>query len=163
MVYIGIDPGRNGGVAFIGAGGICHGAYPLPFVGDELDVQELISWISNWQYSGCRVAIEHVGARPGQGVSSMFKFGFGVGTLHGLFRAIGIPLITVTPQKWQKVSGGLNGGDKSKTAEWAARAFPGVELKASSRCQKPHEGIVDALGIANWRYGIHAGMPVEKV
>lgn len=150
--YIGVDPGRTGGIAILDNSGKYLGALPLPYVGDELDIPELVSVLSCYGYNDCKLAIESVGSRPGQGVSSMFRFGFGVGTLHGVFRTLGIAMTTVTPQKWQKVSGGLNGGDKSHTAEWASRMFPTAELKASSRCKKPHEGIVDALGIAYWLY-----------
>jgi crossover junction endodeoxyribonuclease RuvC len=49
--------------------------------------------------------IERVGARPGQGVSSMFKFGFVAGGLRGLIASMAIPVTYVVPTVWKKAMG----------------------------------------------------------
>jgi crossover junction endodeoxyribonuclease RuvC len=46
--------------------------------------------------------IEKVGARPGQGVSSMFRFGQSFGTIIGVVAALQIPVRFVTPGRWKK-------------------------------------------------------------
>lgn len=48
------------------------------------------------------VVIEDVGAAPGQGVTSMFTFGYGAGAVAGAAAALGHPIQLVRPQKWQK-------------------------------------------------------------
>lgn len=46
------------------------------------------------------VAVEAVHAAPGQGVSSMYRFGFYTGALHGLCAGLQIPVDTVPPKTW---------------------------------------------------------------
>jgi crossover junction endodeoxyribonuclease RuvC len=43
--------------------------------------------------------VEQVGARPGQGVSSMFRFGQAYGTILGVIGALAIPVRHVSPAK----------------------------------------------------------------
>lgn len=155
-MFIGIDPGKTGGICILDDNGKVLTLAAMPINGDELDVQAICRLIScPASVEAC--AIERVGAMPGQGLSSTFRFGFGTGMLHGIIRTLGIPLEVASPQVWQKSFGGLNGGDKSHTAAHAARLFPGLDLRASPRCKKPHEGMVDALGIATWLYNKHRG------
>jgi hypothetical protein len=61
--------------------------------------------------------IEKVGAMPGNGVSSMFKFGRGTGVLIGCLIAAGIPFAEVTPQVWQKGFGIPTRRKKGRGAE----------------------------------------------
>ena len=150
--FLGIDPGKTGGLCIIDlTGNICN-AMPMPINGKELDIARVLGFIKTQNTENMIAAIERVSAMPGQGVSSMFTFGFGVGTLHGIIRTLGIPLYNPTPQAWQKVSGGLNGGNKAVTASWACRMYPNHDFRASERCKNVHEGIIDAVGIANWLY-----------
>ena len=46
--------------------------------------------------------MEHVWSQPGEGVSSAFKFGEGIGMLRGFLIALQIPFELTVPQKWQK-------------------------------------------------------------
>jgi hypothetical protein len=48
------------------------------------------------------VVIEQVSAMPGQGVTSMFRFGMATGQLMGLVIGLGLPLRLVRPQEWQR-------------------------------------------------------------
>jgi crossover junction endodeoxyribonuclease RuvC len=94
--------------------------------------------------------IEKVSALPGQGVSSMFKFGFVTGILHGIIRTFGIPLYVVTPQIWKKEI--LQGTDKSKQAaiDYCLRAYPNVKLFRTERSRTYDDGMADALCIAEY-------------
>lgn len=48
--------------------------------------------------------MEQVGCRAGQGRTSIWTFGFGVGLLTGILEAFNIPVLeAVTPQKWKSV------------------------------------------------------------
>ena len=155
---LGIDPGKTGGLAVLDVHGKVVSLTPMPMQAKEFDVNTLFQIIQGIP-EGSMVVMERVNAFPGQGVSSVWSFAYGVGLIHGLVRASQVPLELVSPVTWQKATCGPTGGDKSVTAAWAARMFPGAPIVPKG-CRKPHEGIVDALGIA-WfgllKYG--ASMP----
>ena len=50
-----------------------------------------------------RIVVENVHAMPKQGVSSTFKFGMGVGIIHGVAGALRLPLTLVTPTQWKSL------------------------------------------------------------
>ena len=51
------------------------------------------------------VFIEQVAARPGQGVTSMFRFGLTAGQIIGLVAGLRVPYSLVLPQRWQRLAG----------------------------------------------------------
>lgn len=146
---LGVDPGLQGALALIHDGGILF--EPMPTVEGHLDLPALYRWLAVHRSTIGFAYLEQVSSRPGQGVSSTFKFGRTYGATEALLVACGIPYELVTPQKWQKVmlvgiEGRIEGKARCQMA--ASRLFPGVDLRASARSKKPHEGIVDALLLA---------------
>ena len=140
MIYIGVDPGKNGGIAFINEFGEI--IQLLPFSDDDL-----IQLIKNCS-SDMICTLEHVHAMPKQGVSSTFNFGMNYGFIQGVLKAYGIPYELVTPQKWKKEFSCTS--DKNTSIEVCKRLFPSVNLKATERCKKDHDGIAEALLIAEY-------------
>ena len=141
-LFIGIDPGKSGGIACIDTTlGVCHA---VPYSDDGL--------IELCRFAACDVqavcCLEKVGARPGQGVVSMFNFGQNVGYIKGVLEAFGIPYQEITPQKWKREFG--LSSDKMASAEVCRKLFPNVELLASPRCKKPHDGMAEALLMAEY-------------
>ena len=106
---IGLDPGASGGVTVLSRSGELVESLPMP---DTLaDLWSLIE-----KYSDNSVAyLEKVGAMPGQGVASMFKFGQQYGYLQMALTAARIPFYDVTPMKWQKALGLLSKKGEGKT------------------------------------------------
>jgi len=101
---IGIDPGLSGGIAVIDNGHVIA-IHKMPVVksGSKREIDPYIFTDILKQYDGHFVAtIEKVHAMPGQGVTSMFNFGMGFGTLKGALAALSIPILFATPQAWQK-------------------------------------------------------------
>lgn len=93
-----------------------------------------------------RIAVlERVGAMPGQGVSSMFQFGRGVGMLEGVLSALQIPVTYVTPQNWQKAVGVRGGKDANRAR--AAELFPAY---ADLFKRAKDDGRADAALMAWW-------------
>lgn len=91
------------------------------------------------------VALEQVGAMPGQGVSSMFNFGQSYGAIRGVLAGLQIPITMVTPRKWMsdlKVSGGKDGNRQR-----AAQLFPAY---AASFSRVKDDGRADAALLAFW-------------
>jgi len=66
--------------------------------------------------------IELVGAMPGQGVSSMFQFGRGVGILEGVICSSFIPLTRCPPVSWRKAAA-VRGGKQGSILR-AVEMFP---------------------------------------
>lgn len=149
-MIIGVDPGLKGGVC---VGGI---SFPMPvdefnkicpiILANKIRTCELL--IGD---KGGSVYVERVGARPGQGVTSMFNFGYGCGTIYGVLATLGYKVFFVTPQKWKKaVLGGNYPHDKEGTIAFCRAEYPGIEL-VQPRCRTPHDGVADSVAI--WHYG----------
>ena len=95
-IFIGIDPGKNGGIAYMYRGKI--DAFKCPI--DSNLMAELFESISRGQM--CRVIIEKVHSFPGQGVVSMFSFGQNFGRWEGILSSFSVYYEYVEPKKWQK-------------------------------------------------------------
>lgn len=97
-LFIGIDPGKAGGIVFLGEDDYVK-VIEMPHT--EKDILEALR-------NGHRnsfALIEKVHAMPKQGVTSSFTFGMGYGGLRMALVANKISFNEVTPQKWQKELG----------------------------------------------------------
>ena len=92
--------------------------------------------------------LEHVGAMPDQGVTSMFNCGQNCGYNKGLLEAFQIPYELVRPQKWKKEFGIT--GDKNSSIEVCKRLVPGVSLRRTERFRKDDDGMAEALLMAEY-------------
>lgn len=147
--FIGIDPGLSGGIAVISPSVTI--LVPMPIAGKEIDVDKVVYFLYDPIENYPRVAfVEKVGAMPGQGVVSMFNFGFSTGIIHGILRTLYIPVELVAPQTWKKKV--LVNTDRSKEAaiDWCRRMYPKVSLMASFKSTKYHSGMADALCLAHY-------------
>ena len=144
-IYIGIDPGKNGGIAYIDTAN--EGCCTVPYTDKTLiGVCKNAAKVGSTEHIVC--CLEKVGAMPGQGVVSMFNFGQSVGYIKGVLESFGIPYQETTPQKWKKEFG-LN-SDKAASAEVCRKLFPNIDLLATPRCKKPHDGMAEALLMAEY-------------
>src|SRR5690606_2041087 len=109
------------------------------------EIGTIIRYINDMSRVRPTAYVEKVGAMPGQGVSSMFNFGMGVGVLQGVLAACGIPYFLVTPQSWKKRAS-LSGKDKDMARTMAQQLYPSASLG-----RKKDIGRADAMLIA--RYG----------
>jgi Holliday junction resolvasome RuvABC endonuclease subunit len=129
MITIGIDPGKNGGIAWIQDGKPCVEKMPETLQ----DLWELVCDIadlapSSTKHLDCKAYIEQVHSSPQMGVKSAFTFGNGFGHLEMALTASGIPFERVRPQVWQKATGCLSGGDKNVTKARAQELFPSLKI-----------------------------------
>lgn len=143
MVYIGIDPGKNGGFAIIDDKGGVHV--------ESWDNQEFAGNVRIASNENIRViaCVEKVGAMPGQGVTSMFSFGKAAGFIEGVLTSCNVPFQLVPPATWKKEFS-LIGGSKQKSIEVAKRLFPGVSLRRTNKCTVDHDGMAEALLLAEY-------------
>lgn len=149
--FIGVDPGFSGGIAILNGTSLGPEAVviDMPTVTGakgkpELDHHGVL------RITGCGVAgtatemwLERVGARPGQGVSSMFRFGEQLGALAMAAAAHGHVLRYVTPATW-KAYFGLS-ADKGVARGYAMKRFPQLADKLS---RVKDDGRAEALLIA---------------
>ena len=144
MNFIGIDPGKGGAIAVINKDGRIIATATF----SEEAYRDIIS------ESGKSFAVvEDVHAMPKQGVTSMFNFGYNKGWIMGLLYANSIPTELVSPQKWKKIFS-LN-GEKQKSIEKAKQLFPCISLLATPRCKKAHDGLAEALLMAEYARRIY--------
>jgi hypothetical protein len=145
MTIIGIDPGKTGAVAVLWEGGASDviDMPPSPVgLRAELGIED-----QPLSPSPRFVAyVEKQQAMPKQGVSSTFKIGQSYGEILGVFGALSIRVVTVTPVKW-KTAMGLRGKDKDASRALAMRLFP--QLAGELQRKKDH-GRAEALLIAEW-------------
>lgn len=141
MIYIGIDPGKSGAMAVITPD--TEAVFPFDQDGYKNALEGLKGFAGN-----CRCCLERVGAMPGQGVNSMFHFGENYGFIQGMLTAYSIPYELVTPNKWKKEFQVT--GDKNSSIAVCKRLFPYVSLHRTNRCKKDHDGMAEALLMAEY-------------
>lgn len=163
----GIDPGLNGGITRIDVttGLVLVRSTPIikgtsakkgprggkiPAIKDECDPLGMAKLVPEQVYTiepdpGPTISmwIERVGAMPGQGVTSMFRFGYATALWHGIFGARNIRPNLVAPQTW-KSQFGLN-DDKN-----ASRSHASILAPSLAECWPlvKHDGRAESFLIA---------------
>lgn len=160
VIFGGVDPGLSGAFAFICDNEIICEVVPVieyhkgKKVRHHYDIAELKRRLHNILYyyppEDTLIAVESQHAMPKQGVSSMFSIGRGLGIWEGLLAGMGFPFQLVQPREWQKLLTGLPGNPKDRSVAYVSRKYPQVDLRATDRCKKPHNGKADAITIAEW-------------
>jgi crossover junction endodeoxyribonuclease RuvC len=119
-LFIGIDPGKSGAIAFLDNSGEWW------FIKASETVRDICDAIDDALRDGDKpfAHIEKVHSSPQMGVKSAFTFGESFGMLKALLVAKGVPFDEVRPQKWQKDMGCLTKGDKNVTKRRAQELFP---------------------------------------
>ena len=155
---IAIDPGMGGGVVVRQAGAIL--AYPMPPTqGDLLSLLREVTTASEVEGQATVCVLEEVSgfagkAQPG---SAMFKFGESFGFIKGVIQTVGIKLVLVRPQVWQKAFG------LGTASECASKTVWKNKLKAEAQRRFPQLSVTlktaDALLILEWAEGVTTKCP----
>jgi crossover junction endodeoxyribonuclease RuvC len=155
-VIIGIDPGLDGAVARIYSDGrvAVHDTPTLTVKSgpknkrqyQPREMAELLKVMDEGDPVRL-VVIESTHAMPGQGVSSMFSMGYGLGLWVGLVAALGLPYEMVTPQRWKGTMMDGMGKDKDASRFKAQALFPAVH---GALARKKDDGRAEALLIAEY-------------
>jgi hypothetical protein len=150
--YLGVDPGLDGGIAYIH--GYIVGAHPMPTVKigtkrmvDTDRVREYISALGPIDL----IMIEAVNAGAVKSVMSAFAFGRGYGRIEGVIKALDRPHDYVPSPTWTKALGITKGAGKPEHIAVARRLFPSVVLRDTQ------DGLADALLIAEYARRLHTG------
>lgn len=178
MIYVGMDPGKNGAIVALSSKGRVIYKKTIPLIKDQIDIQALWQIFTvlkrqNEKFRGVRVIIEKVHAIYGSSAAATFTFGGVSYLLEGLTVAAGLSYTMAPPKTWQKVIySGLNqirktpikikkGKRKGQTMKGevdtkamslmaAKQLFPKIDFRRTEQCKNAHDGIVDALLIAEY-------------
>lgn len=167
--FIGIDPGKSGAIvvdsglkptpAATKGWFVCDEGkrqievYPMPLIGNELDVRGIGEIFADLARTGhtsdCFAMLEKQQCYPKQGGVSNFSTGYGYGVLVALLTAHCIPLEEVRPATWKKAFGLSMRGEekaakKAASIQKAQQLYPGVNLVMPG-CRKLHDGVAEAL------------------
>tara|TARA_R110002110_G_scaffold147162_2_gene337569 strand:- start:836 stop:1273 length:438 start_codon:yes stop_codon:yes gene_type:complete len=95
-IYIGIDPGKAGGICFLNGDDIK--TFKCPATTHDMAEELILAR----DIKKCIVILEKVHSFPGQGVRSVWTFAENYGTWLGILSALHIQYSLVSPQKWMK-------------------------------------------------------------
>jgi hypothetical protein len=145
-LFIGLDPGKAGGIAVLRPDGTVWGVTKMP----DTDA-EVFRFLDSIPVKNCVAVLEHVWAMPnrngvGMGVAGAFNFGVGYGGLRMALVGNRIPFEEVIPQKWQKYMDCRTGGDKNITKDLAQKLFPNLKVT---------HALADACLIAEYCRRVH--------
>ena len=151
-IFIGIDPGKNGGVAVINE--IIDGepviTFRCPKTPKDMSLSLMSTIPENVSYDDVIVLIEHVHAMPRNGVVAMFSFGQNLGHWEGILGAFELNVIYAGPRKWMEHYDCKPGMDKKDRKRYlrgiAEELFPNIKMTFN---------ISDALLIANYNKEIY--------
>lgn len=155
MITIGLDPGLTGAVGVL-HDGVYAAVEDMPTavkgvgsVKSEVNAAGLIALLKRHMSPSdyTSIAIEKVGAMPGQGVSSVFSLGDSYGSARTACAATGAELHQVAPVTWKKHF--KLSSDKELSRALAIRLFPGAPLHL-----KKHDGRAEALLLARWLWEV---------
>lgn len=163
MIYIGIDPGITGAVAFVDGATGAASVFDLPIHSADRRIDGLKLALLMREHApasiGGRAFLEKLHARAGGGgmqqMGSMMKT---VGIILGAIDCTRFPLVEVTPQSWKKTFGLIDKpslGKEKKTDSQrkgesltvARRLFPALEADLK---RAKDDGRAEALLIAHW-------------
>jgi crossover junction endodeoxyribonuclease RuvC len=161
MIFAAIDPGAvNAAIA------VFHDAVPLlvddiKTVNGMLDATALAHLLQDSKVE--RLAVENVHAMPKQGVSSTFRFGKGVGIIHGVAGALRIPITLVAPNQW-KVFHSLPHLTEASARKEAARELAIRKWPDHNRAldRKKDADRAEALLIGDWYY-VRCVIPRQEI
>lgn len=145
MRIVGIDPGKSGGLVLISPDEYL--STKMPVLGSEVDGAALGEWLV--LADADLVVLEDVGARPKQGVVSMFTFGKSQGKVMGVLECLRIPYVLVKPTVWKARVLRGTARDKDAAIQYVRRRFPQIELIPPGH-RVPQDGIADAACMAVW-------------
>lgn len=168
-VYLGVDVGKLGAICGIDSEGEVT-TNRIPLIKDIIDTRAMVEifriYTDVYGAENVFCGAEDVHSIFGVSAKSNFQFGKAAGLVEGFLVGLKIPFILVPPKTWQKhaflgvpiINKPLEKGKKIPSPDTKAmalvaakRLFPSADLvNGGPRATKPHDGIVDALLIANY-------------
>ena len=158
MIFVGIDPGLNGALAAVERRGSFFrfvDAVPVPVAGVDAKRRVVVLPVIRWlqKVAPDVVGIERAQAFPGQGRTSVMKYGRAVGRLEACVEGLGIDLVEVEASSWKKHFGLVRpDGEKDAAFKARSRAFAAATFPegADRFSQAKDEHVAEAALIARY-------------
>ena len=165
---IAIDIGKKGAICIYRPSGYpYHEFHPMPMIKDSLDYTKLLSILTpnNAESTDTTLVIfEKLGVIFGTSKATAFSMGHQCGAIEAMCIALGLQYYMVGAKVWQKEmfqgtnlitkkskSGKTSVTDTKATALVVVKQlFPKQKLTFGEKATKPHDGLVDALLIAEF-------------
>jgi len=167
-LFIGIDPGKMGGISVITENLEVIHTQSCPVIKTEFDrfgmVELLTRFTKDSKYSIHHVVLEDIHAVQVSGRTGAFTMGEGKGIWEGILPSLNLRHSLIQPKEWQALvwkgvkkvmvtssSGKTKVCDTKSTSLLSVKnLFPGLKLTCPTkpRSSIPHDGIVDSLLIA---------------
>lgn len=146
-IWVGIDPGKTGGIAWIDEDTSEYKAYYTP---DNLNMMANLLRDLHCDYKIVKVTIEDIPVMSLVGKTPYGKLKFNEGSWNGIIATLSLPLYPVKPLKWQTCFfGQKKKGEKRNTKklsrEHAMRMFPNEDFS-----KVKDDGRSDAILIAKY-------------
>jgi len=159
--YIGIDIGKSGAYYVLGEDGSEIERGPVPMIKKEVDWHEFNEIMDRYNMFNGMVVFEKLGVIFGSSKKTAFSMGYQAGAIEMMCISNMVQYTMVPAKKWQEeifqgvtkiykkgVKGPLD--TKAMALVAAKRLFPKVNLLMTDRSTVPHDGLVDALLMAEY-------------
>jgi hypothetical protein len=160
---IAVDIGKKGAICLMNVELIAPHIEAMPMIKDEVDYAGLYCILKPFTNHSI-VIFEKLGVIFGTSKTTAFSMGHQAGALEGMCIALGIPFHKITAKVWQKemFQGTVLVTKKSKSGKSvvtdtkatalivAKQLFPNQKLTFGDRATKPHDGLIDAMLIAEF-------------
>jgi hypothetical protein len=153
---LGIDPGVDGAIALLDAGGELVEVHDMPTLADgpagrRAANAPLLAAIV-FRSHATSAFVEYVGARPKEGAVGAFAFGRSRGVIEGVLAAAGLPITFLTPPAWKRAVGIAAGKDGAKDAarseairRWPDKSALFARIKDDGRAEAALIGVAGMM------------------
>lgn len=156
MIFLGIDNGLSGGLAFVDDKEEIRGVMSMPVIKGkktEYHIGMIVNSIRLMHVveKDMVAILEQAAVRPISGKRACFMTGLCYGVMQGILNTLGISCIIVTPNQWMKdILKGTNKEDKKGSIKYCLRKYPNYTFTATEKSRVPHDGMTDAVCLALW-------------
>ncbi len=132
-LYLGIDPGKSGGIVALKPDGTVVDKFIMPILGDNLDVAKMYDLFKalHDRYH-ITVILEDVHSIFGMSAATNWTFGYVCGAIEAVVLCLKLKMVKVAPKTWQKEIW-IN-SDKVYKPKKPEQKNPSIDTKPTSIC-----------------------------
>jgi len=149
MIYVGIDPGKKGGIVGLKSNGDILFKHVMPMQGKQVYTPELVTYFMYPEE--VKIMIEIPIPMPRQGVKGTATTFLNYGVIIGALEAEHYEWNGVEPKVWQAEMLDVNGKTtKDRSVRKAEILWPDENFEIGKRAKKVSDGLTDAALIAEY-------------
>lgn len=163
MIFVGVDPGKDGGIVMLDADANIVEKHKIPLLKsgkgkNEYDIPEIVHIVRTFG-SESVFTLEKSQPMPMSGISAQFHRGFSSGVWQGIFVSLGVRYQLVGPLRWQRAMlTDVNTEDPKQASVLVAnRYWPKEDWRRSEKARVPDNGLTDAALIGMYGMRVWKG------